>query len=73
LREPFFHADLKRKNTLIQPNRSAEFFRGNLRETLVAFDPKNLRGLGDRKGWRPQRFFYFKRALKSTFICFIDQ
>jgi hypothetical protein len=36
----FFHADLNRKKPLIQPNRSAEFFRVYLREPFFHTDQR---------------------------------
>jgi len=56
----FFHADLKRKNTLIQYVRSAEFFCANLRETLVAFNPKTFEVLETAKVSRPSFEVFFK-------------
>jgi hypothetical protein len=39
----FFYADLDRKEPLIQPNRSAEFFRANLRKPFFHAPPRRIR------------------------------
>ena len=68
----FFHADQRGKSTLIQPNRSAEFFCANLRETLVAFDPKTFEVLKTSKVASKVDLIRLPKQLDGLLVDLID-